>query len=603
MRDRFLIRLTLAVVFASLVSAASLQAQVSASVRDRSLREARDLARTGNREAAIRRVEALYTQAPLDGTVVQSLAGLLTDAGELERAKAILTDYTAQRRDDTRALSSLASLHFRTGESGRGMDMLEAIVARAPKEVWPYHLGLDVLSENNMSEAIISHIERARRAVDDSTVFAVEAARVHEEMKQFGPATHEYLRAGTAKNMSAEIAAEYIVAMARHSEARPAVIAALEKVRSLALFAQATAMSLGEIYLMDADCGHALEMISELVDMEPSNAGVLIIFARRAAGAGCYGECAEAYDLVLGHIAKEHKVAEYLIEKARCEEGAGMLENALSTFDMVAREYEAFKYADEGLMGRAQIFRDRGEVEKAIAAADRVMGSRYSENIFRAVLFQGDCRVLLGSLDDAFETYDRVGTDWVPQYAQEAYFNLGEISFFRGEFDDAQSYYNVTLRQYPDEPRANDAIDRLLLIKSSGGEGAYRPELASFGRALLLKRQGHLPEATETLKEVGGMEGEDPLRVESLMLLSEIYVEQGFFNEAISTYKLIGDSLKTPASALALEAVGDIYLTLDRIDDAVRAYEDVILQFPLSVSAGEARRKIDLATREPDDEA
>jgi tetratricopeptide (TPR) repeat protein len=483
------------------------------------------------------------------------------------------------------------------------MDILEAIVARAPKEIWPYHLGLDVLLENNMSEAIVSHIERARAAVGDSTVFAVEAARVHQEMKRFGPATHEYLRAGTAKNMSAEIAAEYIVSMARNDEARPAVIAALEKVRPLAVFAQATAMCLGEIYLMDADCGHALEMISELVDMDPSNAGVLIIFARKAAGAGCYGECAEAYDLVLGHLDKEHKVAEYLIEKARCEEGAGMLENALSTFDVVAREYAAFKYADEALMERARIFRDRGEVERAIAEAERVMGSQYSDNVFKAVLFQGDCRVLTGSLDDAFETYDRVGKDWVPQYAHEAYFNLGEISLYRGRFDDAQSYYNVTLRQYPDEPRANDAIDRLLLIKSSGGEGAYGPGLTDLGRALLLKRQGRLPEAAEILVEVGGMEGEDPLRVESLMLLSEIYVEQGLFDEAISTYKLIGDSLKTPASASALEAVGDIYLTLGRIDDAVRAYEDVILKVPASVSAGEARRKIDLATKEPDDEA
>lgn len=603
MRKRSLIGIPLAVILAALVFAASLQAQVSPTVRDRILREARDLARMGNREAAIQRVESLYAHDPVDGTVVQSLAGLLTEVGELERAKTILTDYTAERGGDNKALASLASLHFQTGESERGMRILEKILGRAPKELWPYQVGLDIFVKNDMNEEIVSHIERARQAVGDSTVFAVEAARVHKEMKRFGPATHEYLRAGTAKNMSAEIAAEYIVAMAREDAARPAVIAALEKVRSLTPFAQAVAMSLGEIYLMDADCAHALEMISELVDMDPSNAGVLIIFARRAAGAGCFGECAEAYDLVLGHVDKEHKVAEYLIEKARCEEGAGMFENALSTFDMVAREYEAFKYADEALMGRAWIFRDRGEVEEAIAEAGRIMGSRYSENIFRAVLFQGECRVLLGSLDDAFETYDRVGKDWVPQYAQEAFFNLGEISFYRGEFDDAVSYYNVTLRQYPDELRANDAIDRLLLVKGSGGEGAYSPELTDLGRALLLRRQGHLPEAAEILKEVGGMEGEAPLRIESLMLLSEIYVEQGFFDEAISTYKLIGDSLKTPASASALEAVGDIYLTLDRIDDAVRAYEDVILKFPASVSAGEARRKIDLATREPDDEA
>jgi len=425
---------------------------------------------------------------------------------------------------------------------------------------------------------------------------------VRREMEQFGPATREYLLAGTAKNMSAEIAAEYIVGMARDDDARPAVIETLEKVRSVEAFSRATALSLGEVYLMDGDCVRALEMISELIDMDPSNAGVLVLFAQRASAAGCYGECARAYDLVMGHLKKDEKKAEYLVEKARCEERAGMLEAALSTFDAVAREYEAFKYADEALLGRATIYRDMGEVEKAIAEAQRVMGSRYSENVFTAILFQGDCQVLLDRLDQAFETYDRVGTDWVSRYAQEAFFNLGEIRFYQGRFDDAQSYYNVTLRQYEDEPRANDAMERLLLIKSAGGEGDYSPELARLGRAMLIKRQGRLEAAEEILEDLGRMEGNAPVRVKSLMLLSGLRVEQGAFDEAISTYKLVGDSLETPDAATALEAVGDIYLTLGRIDDAVRAYEDVILKFPASVSAGEARRKIDLATKEPDDE-
>lgn len=603
MRNGLSIGILLTLVISVLLSAVSLYAQVSPSTRDKIIREARDLARMGNREAAIRRMESLYARAPLDGTVVQRYAALLAEAGHLDKAKAVLTDYTGERGDDTKALSALASLHFQSGETGKGMGILESMMARAPKEHWPYHVGLDVLLENDMKQAIISHISRARRALGDSALFAIEAARVHRDMKRFGLATHEYLLAGTAKNMSAEIASQYIVDMARDDEARPEVTGALERLRSVDAFAWAAALTLGEVYLMDGDCARALDMISKLVSMDPSNAGVLIIFAREASESGCFGECAKAYDLAMGHLDKEHKKAEYMVEKARCEEKAGLLEDALTTFDRVAHEYDAFKYADEALMGRARIYRDMGELEKAIAEAGRVMGSRYSDNVFAAILFQGDCRVLLDRLDEAFETYDRVGKDWVARYAQEAYFNLGEVSFYRGEFDDAQSYYNVTLRQYPDEPRANDAIDRLLLIKSAGGDGTYSPELARLGRAMLLGRQGKLEAAGEILADLGGMEGDNPVRVESLMLLSAIRVKQGAYEEAVSTYKLIGDSLETRAAPTALEAVGDIYLSLGRTDDAVSAYEDVILRFPASVSAGEARRKIDLATKEPDDDA
>ena len=399
------------VLMAVFVLAASSYAQVSPPVRDKILREARELVKMGNRKAAIQRVEALYNQAPLDGAVVQSLASLLAESGDLERAKSVLTDYTSERGDDTKALSALASLQFRTGENAKAMAILDALVARAPNELWPYYAGLDVLTQNSMNEEVITHIRRARRALGDSALFAVEAAKVHREMTRFGQATREYLLAGTAKNMSAEIAADYIIGMARDDEARPAVIAALEKASSLPPFARAVSLSLGEVYLMDGDCGRALEMISRLVDADPSNADALIMFAQKASASGCFTECARAYDLVLGGLDKEQKKAEYLVAKARCEERAGMFDSALSTFDTVARDYGTFKYADEALMGRAEIFRSMGEIDRAIAEAGRVMGSGYSENVLAAILFQGDCYILLDRLDDAFQTYDRVTTD------------------------------------------------------------------------------------------------------------------------------------------------------------------------------------------------
>lgn len=603
MRERTSIGVALAAVLTGLLVTTLVHAQVSPPVRDKILREARELARVGNREAAIRKVETLYSRDPLDGTVVQALASLLTEEGELERAKDILDGYTAKRPGDTRALSTLASLHLQSGERERGTEILEKIVDRAPDELWPYQVGLDALTVAGMEDEMIGFIERARRAVGDSTVFAVDAARIHQGAERFGAATREYLRAGIAENMSPEISAEYIVSMAGNEEARPAVIGTLEKARPIAPFRQTVARSLGEVYLMNEDCDLALQVIAELVETDPSLASVLIIFARKASRAGCHAKCAEAYGLMVTHVDKAHKVAEYLLEKARCEEAAGLLDDALTTFEVVASRYRTHKAADDALMGRAGILRDRGELTEAVAEAERIMESRYADNVHEALLFKADCLVLMGDLEDAFRTYDRVGTEWEPEYAQEAFFNLGEVNLYRGEFDDAQSYYNVTLRRYPDEPRANDAIDRLLLIKSSGGEGTYVPALGDFAQALLLRRQGDTEQAVGLLKELGGVEGQEPIRVESLKVLAEIYLEQGNPDDAVRTYRLVGDSLDAPSSPSALEAIGDIYLGLGRIEDAVKAYEDVILKFPESVSAGEARRKIDLATRGPDDEA
>jgi tetratricopeptide (TPR) repeat protein len=203
--------------------------------------------------------------------------------------------------------------------------------------------------------------------------------------------------------------------------------------------------------------------------------------------------------------------------------------------------------------------------------------------------------VLSGDLDQAFKTYDLVSTDWDPEYAQEAFFNLGEISFYRAEFDNALSYYNVTLREYPDRARANDAVERLLVIKSSGGGGNYSPALADFAGALLERRRGLTDEAIAGFLASAGTKSD--LGTHSLMEVAEIYAERGSFEKAIKTYKLVGETLDVYLSPSALEAVGDVYMSMGRTGDAIGAYENLILKYPGSVSAGDARRKMDLARR------
>ena len=123
-----------------------------------------------------------------------------------------------------------------------------------------------------------------------------------------------------------------------------------------------------------------------------------------------------------------------------------------------------------------------------------------------AILFKGDCLVRAGDLDEAFKTYDLVGTDWEAGSAQEAFYNLGEIKFYQADFEEAVSYYNVTLRQYPDEPRANDAIERLMLVKAVKGDlgTAWLNELLARGSA---RAAGQGRRGGRHLLETGGRPG------------------------------------------------------------------------------------------------
>jgi TolA-binding protein len=385
--------------------------------------------------------------------------------------------------------------------------------------------------------------------------------------------------------------------MATDDAARRDVIAALENARGNEAFEKTLNWSLWRIYMLDGACEKAVGVLAEAAPKWQPYANQLPVLAREALAVGCYAECSRAYSLAAEYMDDKSKIPSLLLEKARCEVGGGLVEQALATYGSLIERYPATESAGSAALARGGIYRDLGRMEEALAEAERAITlSRERDGAHEAVLFKGDCLVKVGRLEEGFETYDLVQTEWKREHAQEAFFNLGEIAFYQARFDDATGYYNVTLREYPDEPRANDAIDRLMLLKASKAGEAYDAGLTDLAHAMLLKRQRSYTEAETAFRMLAAGDA-GAIKIESLRNLSEMYLEQGALEDAITTYLIIGDSLDAHLSPAALEIVGDIYADMGRTEDAVKAYEDVILRFPDSVSAGEARRKIEIARR------
>jgi tetratricopeptide (TPR) repeat protein len=594
-------RILFLVLLVSLLASAVCFGQTAREDRDRIMRDARQLARRGNRVAALQILEGLYAENPLDQVVVREYSGMLVAASQYERAEEVLRDFISRSPDDMKAVKAgadLASLYFKRDDPDRGREIIDGIIDRAPRELWPYQLGLDAYIDNDMKDDILAFIARARSALNDSTLFAVDAARAHEGKEEYAGATREYLIAALPGDKDDEVA-HYIIRMARLDEARPEVISSLERAREIDAFADVAGRAIWEVRLMDGECARALEEILKLGPANEPGAALMAAFAERAAQEGCFGKCSEAYALAISYAPHNSRVPYYMLKKAECEMVSGLTDDALATYDEVAARYRASKWASMAVLERARIYKDLGRLAEAADEADRVIASERDPAVrSRTILFKGDLQVLSGDLDQAFETYDLVSTEWEDQYAQEAFFNLGEISFYRAEFDEALSYYNVTLREYPGGTRANDAVDRLFLIKSSGGGGEYNPNLEIFARALLERRQGRHDQAIAGFLASAGTSGD--LGTYSLVQISEIRAETGDFERAIRTYRLVGDTLDVYLSPSALEAVGDVYMGMGRTDEAIGAYENVILKYPGSVSAGEARRKMDLVRRNGD---
>jgi tetratricopeptide (TPR) repeat protein len=584
------------------IAAASVQAQnLSPRERERQVKEARELEQSGNLDLAITKLEGLYRQAPRDGVVIKTLFNLLVKAKAYERAEEIMDPYLRETSVDVKAMADFASLMLKTERKPEADRLLQEIVDMAPEEVWPYEIGLHVLTDNAVHDDALRLIARAREAGEDSSLFAVDAAAIHKGAGRYEAATREYLLAGTGEGMSDEVTSEYIFGLARQEGATERVIAALRSAGGIDAFGPIVSRALWEVHLIGGDCEQAFRELSSLVTEDRAFGRFLPAFAVKCEQAGCYDECRLAYDLAVKYFEDTSKVPQFLIQKSVCELNLGLAQDALETYAKIVADYGDSKWSSQAALARGRIYKQLDRLEEAVSEADRVISDRHAGELeYAAILFKADCLVGMDRLDEAFGVYDGVGTEWPAVFAQEAFFNLGEISFFRAGLSDAESYYNVTLRQYPDEPRANDAIDRLLLLKDAGAGEPHATQIKVFAQACLDRRQGRVDEARRRFGELAQGAGET-IRIESLKNLSDIHLATGDYDRAVRTYKLVGETLDTYFSPSALEAVGDIYLGLGRMDQAVEAYEAVILKYPASVAAGEARRKIEGSRREAGD--
>ncbi|MFZ1945968.1 MAG: tetratricopeptide repeat protein [bacterium] len=565
--------------------------------RERALRDVRALVRSGAYDAAILKLRSLSATYPNDPLVTGALFQALVETKRYDEAEAVMVQFLAARPDDPKGLADLASLYLVTGRRGQALNALDRIVASAPDELGSYQIAYQVLWRNSAPGDAVNFILRARRATGDSAAFAFDAAQLYKLAGKPDSATVEYLVAAAAEG-NPEIAVDGVVAMADSAEGGRTVIATLDAQVARPGVGEIARACLWQVYILNGECARAFDEVSALGRVGALSPEVLALFAARSRERACYAECGRAYDLALSLPANRSQFPMLMINKAGCQLAGGLVAEAEIAYREVVSGYPDTKWAGEAQLALCGILRDAGRFVEAAAAADKVIESKAAgEARYDAILFKGDCLVRSGALEEAFTTYDLVATDWKPGYAQEAFYNLGEIKFYQGAFEDATSYYNVTLRQYPDEPRANDAIDRLMLLKAVKGDlGTIW--LKDLARAGLLEREGKVDEAAGILKNLAADPGQGSVKVESLKSLSRIYADRGEYDRALRLYKLLADTLVTSYSPGALEAIGDVYMASGRVGDAVRTYEDVIVRFPESVSAGEARRKLDVAKRQ-----
>lgn len=174
---------------------------------------------------------------------------------------------------------------------------------------------------------------------------------------------------------------------------------------------------------------------------------------------------------------------------------------------------------------------------------------------------------------------------------QEARFRRARLSYFRGEFEWAQTQLEV-LKGATTQLISNNAIRLSLLIQDNIGLDSNETAMRLYAQAELKLMQHRTYEAEQLLDSITRLFPAHSLRDDVVFTLAQIREEQGRYAEAATLYEKVATVYSYDILAdNAWYQLGILYKDkLQKPEQAKAAFEAIILKYPGSLFVVEARK-------------
>lgn len=176
--------------------------------------------------------------------------------------------------------------------------------------------------------------------------------------------------------------------------------------------------------------------------------------------------------------------------------------------------------------------------------------------------------------------------------AQEALFKVAQTSYYKGDFDWAQTQLKV-LKQSTSELTANDAMALNLLIEDNISMDSTQTALRLFAKADLLILQEKDDEALSILEKILDEHEGEKIEGEALLRSARLHEKQSSYEEAETAYKkIIKDFSDGILADDAYYYLAELYRTkLDNPEEAMENYKKIIFDHADSIFFTDARKK------------
>lgn len=204
----------------------------------------------------------------------------------------------------------------------------------------------------------------------------------------------------------------------------------------------------------------------------------------------------------------------------------------------------------------------------------------------------GDILVFNNRFNEALIYYSQVQTKLKNHVlAQQARFKVAQTSYFKGDFDWAETQLKV-LKGSTSQLIANDALDLSLIINDNTVQDSLKTALKQYAKADLLAYQQKNSEAIEALslilKEHKGHAIED----ETLFKQAELFEKTKEYANAENNYlKIIEINAEDILVDDAYYRLAELHNKQKNTEKAKEYYQKIIFDFPSSIHLVDARKK------------
>jgi len=176
--------------------------------------------------------------------------------------------------------------------------------------------------------------------------------------------------------------------------------------------------------------------------------------------------------------------------------------------------------------------------------------------------------------------------------AQNARFKVARTSYFKGDFDWANTQLSV-LKSSTSQLIANDALDLHLLILNNTGQDSLKRPLELFASAQLLSYQNKAGQSIDTLQIILDDFKGSAVEDDALVFQAELYTGIRQYKKAEANYLTVMSNYdKSILIDKAVYRLAQLYRTeLNRPDLAKEYYEKILFNYPSSIYLVEARKQ------------